>query len=327
MTHRQKEILKFLIELHIEEGKPIGSNFLIKKYNLQFSSATIRNELNSLEKKGMLEKAHVSSGRIPSIKGYKYYATYQANEKNQDLSLKLKKIFEKRSVSIDQTLDKAASAISDITDLTLVTSTSRRDELMKSIQLTPINDFMGTIVIVTSSGEVHSKLIEFNKKVKINDVRIAIRIFKERLLDTKLIELSNKIEALTPIISNVIKDYEELIKTFALKIFDFHFRNKNKIYGNTELVKKQEIKRKDIAKIMNLIENKSVWESIEANEDEDSTLKIDIRPNNTSLISKKIDFNKETKEISIVGSHRMNYSKAKQAIYLLEEFFKTKEGK
>ena len=327
MTYRQKEILKFLIELYIEEGKPVGSKYLIKKYNLELSSATIRHELNCLEKEKMLEKAHVSSGRIPSIKGYKYYATYQANEKNHDLTLKLKKIFAKRSVLIDQTLDKAASAISDITDLTLVTSSSKKNELMKSIQLTPINDFMGTIVIVTSSGEVHSKLIEFNKKIKINDVRIAVRIFKERLLDTKLVELSTKIQVLTPILSKLIKNYEELIKTFALKIFDFHFKHKNKVYGNSELVKKYEIKREDIAKIINLIENKSVWESIEANEDEDNTLKIDIRPNNTSLISKKINVNNETKEISIVGSHRMNYSKAKQAINLLEKFFKTKGEK
>ncbi len=327
MTKRQKEILKKVVEFYIEIGDPISSNYLVQKYNLNLSPATIRNELNSLEKEGMLEKAHTSSGRIPSIKGYKYYARYQADAKNNDLSFKLKEIFKKRSFSIDQTLDKAISVISEITNFTLVTSTSKKNEVMKSIQLTPINENMGTIVIVTSSGEVHSKLIEFNDQVKINDVRIAVRIFKERLVDTKLVNLSTKVEALTPILSEIVKNYEELIKTFVLKIFDFHFKNKNKVYGNTELIKHKDIKREEIAKIIHLIENKSVWESIEKNTDEDNNLKIDIRPNNTSLISKKIKIKNETKEISIIGSNRIDYAKAKQAISILEKFFKIQKEK
>ena len=44
-----------------------------EKYNLSYSSATIRNDMMELENMGMLEKTHTSSGRVPSAKGYRYY--------------------------------------------------------------------------------------------------------------------------------------------------------------------------------------------------------------------------------------------------------------
>lgn len=322
MTDRQKEYLKLIIESYISDGIPVGSKTLMDNSKLKTSSATIRNEMLSLEKEGYLEKAHTSSGRVPSIKGYEFYAKYQSDNENKELTKKLEDIFLKRKVSIDLTLDEAASAISEIAGLTLITSSSASDELMKSIQLTPINEKIATIVIVTSSGRVESKLIEFNDSVKVEDIRIAVRLFKDRLIDSKLSELPLKVEALAPLLSDNIKNYEAVIQAFVGKVFDFHNKVQNKVYGNTALVEKKDIQRKDLANLLDLISKKSVWEAIENEADEDENLKIEIRPNNTSLISKKINFENETKEIAIVGSNRMDYSEAKQALNILEKFFK-----
>ena len=73
MDERQKKLLKEIVESYIKYVKPVGSQALCKRFNL--SSATIRNEMATLEKLGYLEKNHISSGRIPSEKGYKYYET------------------------------------------------------------------------------------------------------------------------------------------------------------------------------------------------------------------------------------------------------------
>ena len=322
MTERQKRFLKLIIESYIQDGEPVGSKTLLNTYTLKVSPATIRNEMAALESEGFLEKAHTSSGRVPSIKGYEYYAKNQADKENKDLTKKLEEVFMKRRVSIDVTLDEAASAISEIAGLTLITSSNQSDELMKSIQLTPINEQMATIVIVTSSGRVESKLIEFNNNVSVDDVRVAIRIFKERLVNTKLDELPLRVEAMAPILSESINNYEAVIQAFVSKIFDFHNKIKNKVYGNTKLIKKNEIKREDLAKLVDLISNKSVWEAIENEVDEDQNLKIEVRSDNTSLISKKINVNDSTKEIAIVGSNRLDYAEAKQALNIIEAFFK-----
>ncbi len=321
MTTRQKEYLKLIIDDYIATGIPVASLHFISKYKLRISPATIRAEMSTLENEGYLQKAHTSSGRIPTTKGYTFYANNLESYDDKVLINKLKDIFAKRRYSIDLALDEAAKVISNIAGLTLITSNSEGDELMKSISLTPINKTMATIVIVTSTGRVVSKLLEFSDHLKINDIRIAVRLFKERLVDTPLRDLSTKVDALAPILAKSVKNYETLIQTFVGKIFDFHERINNKVYGNSNLINTNEIKREDLAKLLDLMQNKSIWSSIESNLDENETLKIDIQKNNISIISKKINLkNSSSKEISIVGSNRLHYREAKLAIKLLEKF-------
>lgn len=73
LTQRQVDILRAVILEFNETGDPVGSEVLEKKYKLGVSPATIRSEMVQLNKKGYLTKAHFSSGRIPSAKGYRYY--------------------------------------------------------------------------------------------------------------------------------------------------------------------------------------------------------------------------------------------------------------
>lgn len=326
ISTRQKELLRLIISDYITIGEPIGSEVFLTRHKLNFSSATIRNEMAYLEKIGFLEKAHTSSGRIPSLQGFEYYAKNLSTETNENLTKKLEDIFAKRRASIEFTIDEAANAISEIAGFTLSISSKETDELMKSIQLTPINEKMATIVIVTSTGRVESKLLEFNSFVKIDDVRIAVRIFKERLIDTRLKDLALKVEMLAPILAEAIKNYEQVIQAFVGKVFDFHTHIQNKVYGNSNVILASDIKRDDLAKLLNLIEKKSIWESIEGTTQDEENLKIDIRPENVSLISKRINANGEFKEISVIGSHRIDYAEAKQAIILLEKFLKGNKG-
>ena len=68
---RRDTILKLIVEYFIKNAQPVGSQTLIQEYGLEYSSATIRNEMQSLEELGYLEKTHTSSGRVPSSEGYK----------------------------------------------------------------------------------------------------------------------------------------------------------------------------------------------------------------------------------------------------------------
>lgn len=71
LSERQKDLLKLIVEEYIRTAKAISSNSLCEE--LDCSSATVRNEMAFLEESGLLEKTHISSGRIPSEKGYRYY--------------------------------------------------------------------------------------------------------------------------------------------------------------------------------------------------------------------------------------------------------------
>ena len=73
MNKRQQEILAAVIEEYTDSAVPVGSKVLVEKYGFDISPATIRNDMVSLEKDGFLYQPHISAGRIPTDKGYKYF--------------------------------------------------------------------------------------------------------------------------------------------------------------------------------------------------------------------------------------------------------------
>jgi len=73
MNNRQATILKILINEHIQTAQAVSSNFIVDKYHLNISSATVRNELMELENEGYIIQPHTSAGRIPTEKAYHWY--------------------------------------------------------------------------------------------------------------------------------------------------------------------------------------------------------------------------------------------------------------
>ena len=319
---KQNNYLKMIVESFIKYGLPIGSENLIKQNSLKVSSATIRNAMSSLEKEGYIEKHHSSGGRVPSIKGIKYYADNLTSSPDKMIELKLKDIFSKRRISIDETLNQASNAISELAGLTFITSNTNDSELLKSITLTEIDNNQSIIVLITSTGRIENKIFSLSENIKYNDLKIAIRLIQERLIDTPIIDLSIKVTLLSQIFKLKIKNAEELIVTFVNEIFDFAINHNRKIYGKSFIIESEDISRQDLAKLINMIEHESIWDSIEGRSLEGENLKIDIGDDKTSRISKKITIGNSSKEMSIIGSHRMDYSKAKNILNIIEKYLK-----
>ncbi len=82
MYSRQEELLTLVIESYIKNAEPIGSKFLVSFGGLDFSEATVRNELRALEESGYLTHPHTSAGRIPTEQGYRHYVNQINLEKS-----------------------------------------------------------------------------------------------------------------------------------------------------------------------------------------------------------------------------------------------------
>lgn len=75
LTERQREILTAVIKEFMREADEVGSLALVEKYDLGVSSATIRSEMVKLMELGLLEKSHISSGRIPTDQALRLYVS------------------------------------------------------------------------------------------------------------------------------------------------------------------------------------------------------------------------------------------------------------
>ncbi len=73
LNERQERLLKLVVETHIEMAEPVGSKFLVKQAGLNWSEATVRNDLRALEEVGYLTHPHTSAGRVPTAAGYRHY--------------------------------------------------------------------------------------------------------------------------------------------------------------------------------------------------------------------------------------------------------------
>jgi heat-inducible transcriptional repressor len=104
ITERKENILKGILIEYINSAKPISSKFIKKKYNLDFCSATIRNEMQELSEMGFLEQPHISAGRIPTDKAYRFFVD--------------KILEEDRSVRVSRYLDKILQQEKDVFNLT-----------------------------------------------------------------------------------------------------------------------------------------------------------------------------------------------------------------
>lgn len=76
IQERQKTILDALIREHIRTSRPVSSKEIIQEYRFDFSPATVRNEMLELDRQGYLVQPHISSGRVPTDKGYRFFVDF-----------------------------------------------------------------------------------------------------------------------------------------------------------------------------------------------------------------------------------------------------------
>jgi heat-inducible transcriptional repressor len=90
---RKQEILSAIVKHFIQTAEPVGSQTILVSYRFNVSPATIRNDMASLEKEGLIYQPHTSAGRIPTDEGYRLYvdeiADYKEAKKKALLKLNL----------------------------------------------------------------------------------------------------------------------------------------------------------------------------------------------------------------------------------------------
>ena len=144
-----KDNLKTIVEEFTRCAEPVGSKTLMELLDFPVSSATIRNEMATLEKLGLLEKTHTSSGRIPSQKGYRYYVEHLM-EADLDASTKnaLQQVFSERHYSLEEVVQKSCDILSHMTNLTsVVLGPDSRHQTLQHVQLIPINNQSAVAII------------------------------------------------------------------------------------------------------------------------------------------------------------------------------------
>lgn len=122
LTTRQLLILNMIIEHFTINGEPVSSKTLVDEGSVDASSATIRNEMSVLENLGYIEKVHSSSGRIPSVKGYRFYVDKLMQPKNihENERTRIKMKLNSHIYQMSDVFYKSAELLSELTNYTAI---------------------------------------------------------------------------------------------------------------------------------------------------------------------------------------------------------------
>ena len=318
LDDRKKKVLQAIVEEYINTAEPVSSNALISKYGLECSSATIRNEMADLEKKGLLDKMHTSSGRVPSAKGYRYYVDELLKDDNISLE-EVKYISDKLETKVNEIEDLTkitANTISEITHYTTVTIGPKTEEqIIKEIKFVSLGSRMILAVIMTDTGMVKETIIKFDEDVNEKQVETINYMFNNKLKG-KPIETIN--QPLEEYLYNEMKGMVGVIKPIITQIKKVLFEeNEIHLQGARKELDLPEFNSLQVAKnFMNILDEKELIadmlnsgfaEDINVyigGEDEKEQLK------DFSVVTFKHKIgNKDMGTIGIIGPKRMDYSK------------------
>lgn len=325
---RSDTILKYIVEYFIKNAQPVGSQTLIEVYKLPYSSATIRNEMYALEKLGLIEKTHSSSGRVPSAKGYKYYCEkLRDGQVDESLKQSLQLVLDQRVKSVEEVIGRSCEILSHMTNLvSVVMGPDEEKEKLASIQLIQISDNTITAVFVTDKGYVENKTFILEEGVSTKEIVQCMNILNERLKGTPITQLIDKMEALKPVLSDYVIShdvvYQALMETFLRFASD-----RLSLYGREELFNNPEfINDADkLKRVLKLLTDSSFFKSVDVGEG-GVTLNIGEVDGNPDVatVTAKIKVGQEGEQtLTLVGPTRMDYARVLSALeYLVNELNK-----
>ncbi|WP_170008756.1 heat-inducible transcriptional repressor HrcA [Bacillus fonticola] len=320
LTDRQLFILQVIVNDFIQSAQPVGSRTLSKKEEVNFSSATIRNEMADLEELGFIEKTHSSSGRVPSEKGYRYYVDHllaPQRLRGEEL-LKLRSFFRERMFEWEEVVSKAATLLSDLTSYTsIVLGANISDHHLKKIEMVPLNESRVLAIIITDGGHVEHKTIELSSPDAMDDLDKVANVLNERLEGVSISQLPEKASHEVQMLFRKHADHYQIWMEAMERALHINLQEKLAFGGKTIMFEQPEFHDVELVKaILSLMEDETAVSRLLKPRDGQgihvsigTELNVDAAKD-LSLITATYALGSEKMgTIAVLGPKRMNYAR------------------
>lgn len=238
MSDRKRKILQIVVDEYINTAVPVSSKSIAEKHLTDVSSATVRNELASLEELGYLTQFHTSGGRVPSPQAYRFYIEElmeRGKLSEADLDY-IEHAFSEKTSDVEHLIRNVSKVISELTDYTSVAiGPHAEEEKIRSLALLPCGENKALLVIVTGTRILRDSFIDIPDTMTdeelTNASHVITKLFEGKtLLQVKEVEeeVLTEFGQYRQVMSEVIdalKSYtrprdEDIVLTGAEKIFN-----------------------------------------------------------------------------------------------------------
>ena len=317
LIDRQVLILQSIVENFITTNQPVGSKQIAQ--NIDFSSATIRNDMSKLEKEGLIKKTHISSGRVPSEKGYRYYVDYikKDYELSNSENEKLKQLSGSDIVSENNYLEKNAIVLSDLTDCTaVILAPTKTDRRINKIEVILLSSRSILVILVTNIGEVFQQNYKLDADFTAEDIVEINKLLQSYFYDVDMATAHVMIHGeLEKYLKNKVNNYDMIVVALN-RLLQNKIKKTIALGGKYNLLKQPDIDNVEkLKEVVSLLEDDKIVELLDNNEVTDKpSIKIgtELKLGNIddlSLVSSSYNTSKGQGVIAVFGPKRMDYSK------------------
>ena len=317
LIDRQVLILQSIVENFITTNQPVGSKQIAQ--NIDFSSATIRNDMSKLEKEGLIKKTHISSGRVPSEKGYRYYVDYikKDYELSNSENEKLKQLVNGDIVSENNFLEKNAIVLSDLTDCTaVILAPTKTDRRINKIEVILLSSRSILVILVTNIGEVFQQNYKLDADFTAGDIVEINKLLQSYFYDVDMATAHVIIHGeLEKYLKNKVNNYDMIVVALN-RLLQNKIKKTVALGGKYNLLKQPDIDNVEkLKEVVSLLEDDKIVELLDNNEVTDQpSIKIGTELNlrnidDLSLVSSSYNTSNGQGVIAVFGPKRMDYSK------------------
>lgn len=334
INERQKELLKLIVEDYIKTARPVGSKAICELLNC--SSATVRNEMSTLEELGYLEKTHTSSGRVPSEKGYRYYVDniMKPKELTGEDMLNLQTIFHNQSLALSDVIIRSMEIVSDLTNYTsIVLGASSNQNKISKVEVVPINETNLVAIVITDKGHVEHKNMQIEEKVSVNEIKQTVDLINKFIIGTPLNEVSKKLEyEVKPKIADSIKQQKAIYEALYNAFNELQTEDENvdfKVNKPSNILKEPEFD--DTSKMRSILKKFEDKELIKNIEEQDSGINVYIGSesefdDDVSIIKTKYNIDGDEGTIALIGPKRMEYDRVMTLLKYIKDNIENNEN-
>ena len=320
MTERKKKVLRSVVDLYIRTAEPVGSKAIAQLPDMQYSSATIRNEMADLTEMGYLEQPHTSAGRIPSPSGYRLYvdelmADYRLS---MDETRSINTAIEEKMRRVDKLVERVARLVSQATDLPAISvashfggATVKRFELILASQGSVI------LVVMLTNDEVVNKLIKLPLSVTEEDLKILSAVLNATMVGLNVEELSQSLLERVMQSAGAAASLVPIVMEFTVETLNKQTSTNMAVAGQMRLLGQPEYRDVDKAqRVLTTLDEEALANLPAVMQNQNGT-KVLVGPEHvaqelkdTSVVMTKFDIGDGMQGmIGVVGPTRMDYAK------------------
>jgi heat-inducible transcriptional repressor len=214
LTPRQAKLLGIVIQEYVKTAQPVSSNAIAQDYDLGVSSATIRNDLATLEREGLLTHPHTSAGRVPTDVGYRYFVQHLLSDAELSITERrdIRVQFSQARQELDQWLRLSTSVLARTTQSAALATAPRTSvSRFKHLELVAIHGIKVLLILVLQEGAVKQQLLDLDQPLEQAELSRTSNKLNDLLAGLSASAINEKIETLSPFAGQIALLVVELI--------------------------------------------------------------------------------------------------------------------